>query len=93
MNYVDVSLSSDCFWYDFIGLKWYTHYNNLYRYKQGNVRTFHSSRRRSQDCLNYKSLFLFLLRKTIRQEITGPPYEEMDGKFYVDRNGFLRAIT
>ena len=31
--------------------------------------------------------------QTIRQEITGPPYEEMDGKFYVDRNGSLRTIT
>ena len=27
----------------------------------------------------------------IRQEITGPPYEEMDGKFYVDHNGSLRT--
>ena len=24
---------------------------------------------------------------------TGMPYEEMDGKFYVDHNGSLRAIT
>ena len=24
---------------------------------------------------------------------TGPSYEEMDGKFYVDRNGSLRTIT
>ena len=31
--------------------------------------------------------------QTIRQEITGPPYEEMDGKFYVDCNGSLRTIT
>jgi hypothetical protein len=30
---------------------------------------------------------------TIRQEITGPPYEEMDGKFYVDRSGSFRTIT
>ena len=29
----------------------------------------------------------------IFQEITGPPYEEMDGKFYVDRNGSLKTIT
>ena len=28
-----------------------------------------------------------------RQEITGPPYDEMDGNFYVDRNGSLRTIT
>ena len=31
--------------------------------------------------------------QTIRQEITGTPYEEMDGKFYVDRNGSLWTIT
>ena len=31
--------------------------------------------------------------QTIRQEITGTSYEEMDGKFYVDRNGSLRTIT
>ena len=27
------------------------------------------------------------------KDITGPPYEEMDGKFYVDHNGSLRTIT
>ena len=27
-----------------------------------------------------------------KQEITGTPYEEMDGKFYVDRNSSLRTI-
>ena len=37
-------------------------------------------------------LFYYAL-DNFRQEITGPPYEEMDGKFYVDRNGFLRTIT
>ena len=31
--------------------------------------------------------------QTIRQEITGTPYEEKEGKFYVDRNGSLRTIT
>ena len=31
--------------------------------------------------------------QTIRQEITGPPYEEMDGKFDVDHNGSLRTFT
>ena len=29
----------------------------------------------------------------MKQEITGPPYEGMDGKFYVDRNGSLGTIT
>ena len=31
--------------------------------------------------------------QTIRQELTGPPYEEMYGKSYVYRNGSLRTIT
>jgi len=31
--------------------------------------------------------------RTIRQEITGLSYEEMDGKFYVDRSGSLGTIT
>ena len=31
--------------------------------------------------------------QTIKQEITGTPYEGMDGKFYIDCNGSLRTIT
>jgi hypothetical protein len=38
-------------------------------------------------------MFDIILMGTIRQETPGPPYEEMDGKFYVDRNGSLRTIT
>ena len=35
----------------------------------------------------------FILFSRFARVITGMPYEEMDGKFYVDHNGSLRTIT
>ena len=35
----------------------------------------------------------YLEQDFLGQEINGPPYEEIDGKLYVDRNGSLRTIT